>query len=185
MGRPAAVGEDTALRALRDWLRRVRSRGSDEERQYGNLRNTVAATVKRGAASVPVGRRHAGLEVGKARSALGGSALVEPAQPVRRFRTKPRIGVGASRPLKAIVENSSVKGAAKKGGDAPSGLQQSALGKRQDVAAGDDQMIEHPNVDQFERSLQRPRQELIRPRRLGDARRMVVDEDQRGRIARQ
>ena len=70
MGRPAAVGEDTALRALRDWLRRVRSRVSDEGRQYGNQRNIVAATVKRRAASVPVGRRHAGAGGRQARSAL-------------------------------------------------------------------------------------------------------------------
>ena len=48
-----------------------------------------------------------------------------------------------------------------KRGRCPLGLQQPAFGKRQDGAAGDDQVIEHPHIDQRQRRFQRLRQQLV------------------------
>jgi hypothetical protein len=99
--------EDTALRALRGWPCRLRSRVSDEGRQYGNQGNAIAATVKRRAASALVCRRHAWLErklkVNKALARHERPAQADQAPPVRRTSGAPSLrgGVGVSRPLEA------------------------------------------------------------------------------------
>lgn len=55
----------------------------------------------------------------------------------------------------------------KKKGPKPLPLHQPALCERTRLGSGDDQMIEHANVEQSERGLKRLRQRFIRTRRLG------------------
>ena len=59
--------------------------------------------------------------------------------------------------------------------------QQPPLSERQRRVAPDDEMVEHANVHQPQRRLQRLRQELVGTRRLGQAGRMVVREHDRCR----
>src|SRR4030095_12207765 len=58
-------------------------------------------------------------------------------------------------------------------------LEQPALGKGDRVAAGDDEMIQRLDFDQRQRLLQGLGQELVRAAGLGDARRVVVRENDR------
>src|SRR5574340_729672 len=59
---------------------------------------------------------------------------------------------------------------------------ETALGERDRLRGGNDDVIEHPHVDQCERALQRLRQELVGARRLGQPRRVVVREDHRAGV---
>src|SRR6185295_13803625 len=60
--------------------------------------------------------------------------------------------------------------------------QQPALRERDDIRAGHDEMVEGPDVDQRQRLLQCLGQQLVGARGLGGAGRVVVREDDRGRI---
>ena len=64
----------------------------------------------------------------------------------------------------------------------PAKSEQSALREGDGLIAGDDEMVEHLDLDQRERLLQVARQELVRLARLRHARRMVVREDHRRRV---
>src|SRR6266704_5776469 len=61
-------------------------------------------------------------------------------------------------------------------------LQQPALGERHGARPGDDEMVEHLDVDERERGFQRSREDLVGVARLGDARGVVVSEDHGGRV---
>src|SRR5439155_27278541 len=61
-------------------------------------------------------------------------------------------------------------------------LQQAALGKRHGARPGDDEMVEHLDVDERERGFQRSREDLVGVAGLGDAGRVVVGEDHGGRV---
>lgn len=63
--------------------------------------------------------------------------------------------------------------------------QQSAFRERQAVVVADDQVVEHADVHQRQRVAQPPRDQFIRLAGLGNSRRMVVREDQRGGIVLQ
>jgi hypothetical protein len=92
---------------LRGWPCRLRSRVSDEGRQYGDQGNAIAATVKRRAASALARHKHAWLErrlkVNKALARHERPAQADRAPPVRQTFGAPsqRGGVGVSRPLEA------------------------------------------------------------------------------------
>jgi hypothetical protein len=49
-----------------------------------------------------------------------------------------------------------------KRGRAPHGFQKATLGKRNDIRAGDDRVVEHPNVDRGEGLLERVGRQLVR-----------------------
>src|SRR5207244_3772757 len=69
-----------------------------------------------------------------------------------------------------------------KGADYTVELQQSTLRERDGLIAGDDEVVEHLDLDQRERFLKIARQQLVGLARLRDARRMVVREDHRRRV---
>ena len=89
------------------------------------------------------------------RSGAACSAVLRGAKPARRGGRQPT--PGGKRSAQFFLET---KDAAKKG-QSPLGLQQPAFGKRQDGATGDDQVIQHPNVHQRQRRLQRLCQHLV------------------------
>ena len=60
---------------------------------------------------------------------------------------------------------------------------QPAFGEGNDLAPGDDEVIERADVNERQRLLERLRQELVRPGRFGDARGMVVGEDHGGSVS--
>lgn len=61
-------------------------------------------------------------------------------------------------------------------------LDQSSLGEAGDVAASDDQVIKHADVDERQRLAQALRDEFVRLARLRDAARVVVAQDHRGGV---
>ncbi len=65
------------------------------------------------------------------------------------------------------------------------GVTAAPLGQRHHLALADDQVVEHPHVDQRQRALERLRQELVGARGLRDAGRVVVREDHGRRVQRQ
>ncbi len=113
------------------------------------------------------------MEVTEARSAKTAMcAEADQAPPVRRSCGAPSLrgGVGVSLPLEASAARSffaKPRTEQKKRGQSPLGLQQPAFGKRQDGAASDDQVIQHPHVHQRQCRLERLRQHLVGPRWLG------------------
>jgi hypothetical protein len=102
VGRPAAAGEDTALRALRGGPCRLRSRVSDEGGQYGDQGTVVIATAPRRAASAPCGPQARLAGSGQSacaksppctcRSGNACSAVLWGAKPARRGGRKPTPG---------------------------------------------------------------------------------------------
>ena len=64
-------------------------------------------------------------------------------------------------------------------------LEQTPLGERDDAVPRHDEVVERADVDQRERLLERRGQKLVRARGLRDAARMVVREDDAGRVVRE
>src|SRR4029453_7157019 len=62
-------------------------------------------------------------------------------------------------------------------------LEEASLREGREPAARNDKMVERADIDERQCLLQRLRQQLIGTRGFGDARRMVVREDHRCRIA--
>jgi hypothetical protein len=73
----------------------------------------------------------------------------------------------------------------KRGPKPPLGLEQPLLCEARDVAAGDDQVIENPDVDECQRILQARGDQLVGLAWFGDAARVVVREDDCGGVVLQ
>jgi hypothetical protein len=135
---------------------------------------TRDATIPRRAASAPVCRRHAWLKVSKSaqrdmgRSGATCSAVPRGARPARRG------GLQAD-PWRASAARSlaPTPRAKQKRGQSPLGhiSPRSAMDRMSLPAT---QMIQHPHIHQRQSCLQRLRQVLIGPRRLGRTTRVVV-----------